>query len=64
MRSYTVKESTIGSAVSEILRYRQADRQTDILFYYKDTSFPHVIGKLKQNVNYLFNDVVKFSTEI
>ena len=35
-RSYPVKESPIGSAVSEILRYTQTDRQTDILLlYYK-----------------------------
>ena len=29
MRSYPVKENPIGSAVSEILQYRQTDRQTD-----------------------------------
>ena len=29
MRSYPVKENPIGSAVSEILRYKQTDKQTD-----------------------------------
>ena len=29
MRSYPVKENQIGSAVSEILRYKQTNRQTD-----------------------------------
>ena len=29
MRSYLVKENPIGSAVSEILRYKQPDKQTD-----------------------------------
>ena len=28
MRSYPVKENQIGSAVSEILRYKQTDKQT------------------------------------
>ena len=37
MRSYPVKENPIGSAVNEILRYKQRDRQTDIvLLYFKD----------------------------
>ena len=31
MRSYPVKENLIGSSVSEILRYKQTDRQTDIV---------------------------------
>ena len=31
MRSHPVKEDPIGSAVSEILRYKHTDRQTDIL---------------------------------
>ena len=38
MRSYTVKEDHIGSAVSKILRYRQTEKQTyrhpDILLLY------------------------------
>ena len=29
MRSYPVKKNPIGSAVSEILRYKQTDRQTN-----------------------------------
>ncbi len=29
MRSYTVKENHIGSAVSDILQYRQTNKQTD-----------------------------------
>ena len=29
MKSYPVKENPIGSAVSEILRYKQTDRQTN-----------------------------------
>ena len=29
MRSYPVKENLIGSAVSEILRYKQIDRQAN-----------------------------------
>ena len=37
MRIYPVKENLIGSAVNEILRYKQTDRQTHILLlYYKD----------------------------
>ena len=37
MRSYLVKENQIGSAVSEILWYKQIERQTHILLlYYKD----------------------------
>ena len=28
MRSYTVKKNHIGSAVSEIIRYKQTDRKT------------------------------------
>ena len=40
MRSYPVKEHPSGSAVSEILRYRQKDKQTDILLlHYKDCYF-------------------------
>ena len=36
MRSYTVKENPIDSAVSEILRYKQTNKQTNILLlYYK-----------------------------
>ena len=31
MRSYPVKEDQIGSAVTEILRYKQTGRQTDIV---------------------------------
>ena len=31
IRSYTVKENQIGSAVSEILRYRQTDKDPVIL---------------------------------
>ena len=31
MRSYPVKENPIGSAVSEILRYKQTNRHTDIV---------------------------------
>ena len=37
MRSYHVKENPIGSAVTEIIEYKQTDRQTHILLlYYKD----------------------------
>ena len=37
MRSYPVKINPIGSTVSEILLYKQTDRQTHIqLLYYKD----------------------------
>ena len=37
MRSYPVKENPIGSAVSEIPRYKHSDTQTNILLlYYKD----------------------------
>ena len=32
MRSYPVKENPIGSAVSEILRYRHTDTQTSCYF--------------------------------
>ena len=35
MRSYPVKENHIGSAVSEILRYRQIDRKTSCYFIIK-----------------------------
>ncbi len=46
MRSYSVKESPIGSAVSEILRYTDKHRGTDILLlYYKDT-FWHSLQKI------------------
>ena len=31
MKSYPVKENPIGLAVSEILRYKRTDRQTDIV---------------------------------
>ena len=31
MRSYPVKENRIGSVVSEILYYKQTNRQTDIV---------------------------------
>ena len=37
MRSYTVQENNISSVVSEILRYRQTNRQ--ILHYYEDKIF-------------------------
>ena len=33
MRIYTVNENHIGSAVSEILQYKQTDRQTYCYFY-------------------------------
>ena len=33
MRSYPVKENPIGSAVSEILRYKQTDRHRSTLYY-------------------------------
>ena len=37
IRSYPVKDNYIGSAVSEILRYKQTEKQTNILLlYYKD----------------------------
>ena len=37
MRSYPVKENPIGSAVTEILRYKHTNTQTNILFLkYKD----------------------------
>ena len=37
MRSNPVKDNPIGSAVGEILQYKQTDRQTHILLlYYKD----------------------------
>ena len=43
MRIYPVKENLIGSAVIEILRYKQTDRQTDrqkhiLLLYNKDSN--------------------------
>ena len=37
MRSYTVKDNSIGSAVSEILPYRQIDKNT-VTFIFKDKS--------------------------
>ena len=38
--NYPVKDNTIGSTVSEILRYTQTDRQADIqLHQYKDWCF-------------------------
>ena len=40
MKSYPVKKNPIGSAVREIIRYKQTDRQTHILLlYYKDFQF-------------------------
>ena len=37
MRSYAFKENPIGLAASEILWYKQTNRQSDILLlYYKD----------------------------
>ena len=33
MKSYPVKENSIGSAVSEILRYKQTDRHRSTLYY-------------------------------
>ena len=43
MRSYPVKENPIGgSAVSEILRYKQTDKQTD-----KQTSYYFIIRIIK-----------------
>ena len=44
MKSYIVKENNIGSAVRKILRYRQTDRQADILLlYYKDKGMNNVM---------------------
>ena len=38
-RTYSVKENHIGSAVNEIPRYKQTQRQTNILLlYYKDNN--------------------------
>ena len=34
MRSYLIKDTYIGSADNEILRYKQTDRQTNILLLY------------------------------
>ena len=46
MRSYPAKENPIRSAVSEILRYKQTDRQTHILLlYYKDYWFDFMVSK-------------------
>ena len=34
MKNYPVKENHIGSAVSEIIRYKQTNKQTHILLLY------------------------------
>ena len=45
MRSYPVKENHISSAISEILRYKVTDRQTNILLLYnKDLN---ILGSLQ-----------------
>ena len=44
MRRYPVKKNLIGSVVSEILRYKHLNTQTDILLlYYKDNKPIHLI---------------------
>ena len=50
MRIYPVKENHIGSAVSEIPRYKQTDKQVEILLlYYKDRLTP--AGKKEHQFN-------------
>ena len=39
MRNYPVEENPIGSAVTEILRYKQTDKQTSFNIYQKDQFF-------------------------
>ena len=48
MRSYPVKENPIGSAVSEIFRYKQTDRHRPTLYYRYD-----LINKKKKSVSLL-----------
>ena len=55
MRSYHVKENLIGSAVTEIIEYKQTDRHTDrqthiLLLYYKDDKYACV---QKKNMCYI-----------
>ncbi len=45
MRSYPVKEKMVVSAISEIIWYKQTDKQTHILLlFYKD--YPGVYNKV------------------
>ena len=54
MRSYPVKENPIGSAVSEILWYKQTDTQTKILLlYYKDHK--NLLSKINIRLNSNFS---------
>ena len=70
MRSYTVKENRIGSAVSEILRYKLiTDRQIEVLLlYHKDM---YIVGVEEVNLHlkgkyYLqnFSNKIYFYTQI
>ena len=59
MRSYPVKENPIGSAVSEILCYKQTGRQTSfflLLCIIEETKI--VFGSYKIKHSYLANKIV------
>ena len=44
MRSYPVKEKHTGSAFREIIRYKQTDRQTEILLLYFKKNLNRVVS--------------------
>ena len=51
MRCYPKKENHISSAVIEIIRYKQTNKQTDILLlYYKDKIKENPIGSAVSEV--------------
>ena len=53
MRSYPVKENPFGSAVSEILLYRQTNKQIDIsLLYYEDNRKNYLMWIYQKNNRY------------
>ena len=46
MQSYPVKENLIGSLVSEILRYKHTEKQSEILLlYHKDYKDDYVLNE-------------------
>ena len=58
MRSYTANENHIGSAVNEILQYKQTDRQTICYLYICIVTIPVQICSLLNQRSRLYNCVV------
>ena len=58
MRSYPVKDNPIDSAVSQILRYKQTNRQTDIILLCFIDRFIAIDGLSNNEINKLKKELL------